>query len=79
MRLEANNLRRVQSKGPNGWKMNEVLANPPGLGNIYLAIPAGLQGNETVANIADSSNGVQTGSTTSGQVQPTNEAAGGQN
>ena len=50
------------------------------MGNLYPTIPAGLQGNETVTNIAQSGKGVQTGSTTSGQVQPpTHGAAGGQN
>ena len=77
MRLEANNLRRVQSRGPNGGlQMNEGLANPPGSGNLYPAIPAELQGNETASNTAQSRNGVQTGS--SGQVQPTHGATGGQ-
>ena len=46
--------------------------------NLYPAILAGLQGNKTAANIAQSSNRVQTGSTTSGQVQATHGAAGGQ-
>ena len=58
--------------------MDEGLAIPPCSGNLYLAIPAGLQGNETAANIAQIDNGVRTGSTTSGQVQPTHGAAGGQ-
>ena len=48
MRLETDNMRRVQSRGPNsGLQINEGQANPPGLGKLYLAIPEGLQGNET--------------------------------
>ena len=52
MRFGADNLRRVQSRGPNsGSQRKEGQANPPGLRKHYLTIPAGLQGNVAVANI----------------------------